>query len=264
MFPDLFGIEGFTANVLTALGVIAGVVVVFIYLKKFSLEKDTYIDLLVTFILTLLSAFVFAILFENLYETIKYAVHGMPQKWTWSMTFYGGLFGGILAFALMYRYFYLRINVPILDKLVVIAPGAIALGHAIGRLGCFLNGCCYGKETDKWFGILFPGFEHKVIPTQLFEMFFLIVLAAVLLFLAFKWNLKYTLPIYLISYPLFRFIIEFFRDDERGQFGPLSPSQYWSIILFVVGVTLLALYLRMKNRTESAPVQEDNKKGLDK
>ena len=246
MFPNLFGIEGFTMNVLVAVGVIAGCGVIFLYLKKFSLQKTTYIDLAITFIWTLLSAFVFAILFENLYESIKNASLNKPHEWTWSMTFYGGVIGGVLAFFLMYRYFFLRMNETIIDKLFVIVPGAISLGHAFGRLGCFFNGCCYGVETDKWFGVLFPGFSHKVIPTQLFEMIFLSILAGILLFFAFKYNSKWTMPIYLISYSLFRFIIEFYRGDERGQIGVLSPSQYISIILFAVGVAMLVIYLKNK------------------
>ena len=250
MFPDLFGIHGFTMIALITIGILTGWAIVFAYVKKFSYEKNTYLDLTVTFILTLISAFIFAVLFENFYRSIKNATLNQPQQWTWSATYYGGLFGGVIAFILMYRYFYLRLNVPVLDKLLIVVPGAVSLGHAIGRLGCFLNGCCYGKETDKWFGVLFPGFEHKVIPTQLFEMFFLLALAAVLLFLAFKWNTKYTLPIYLISYSTFRFIIEFFRGDERGQFGALSPSQYWSIVLFVVGVVMLVLYLKLGKKKE--------------
>ena len=244
MFPDLFGIDGFTMNVLVVVGVLAGAAVVFLYLKKFSFKKNTVIDLAVTFIVALISGFVFAVLFENLYEGVKHSVQHTTYEWTWSMTFYGGLFGGVLAFFLMYYFFFLRMNETVLDKLLVIAPGAVALGHAVGRLGCFFNGCCYGKETDKWFGILFPGHAHKVIPTQLFEMIFLIILAAILLFLAFKYDSKYTLPIYLISYGFFRFLIEFARGDERGQFGPLSPSQYWSIVLFVAGIVVLILYIR--------------------
>lgn len=244
MFPDLFGIEGFTMSVLVVVGVFAACLVTFLYLKKFSLKKNTYIDLAITVILTLISGFVFAVLFENLYESIKNAVINRPQHWTWSMTFYGGIFGGVAAFLLMYKFFFLRNNEPILSKMLVVAPGAIALGHAFGRLGCFFNGCCYGKETDKWYGVLFPGFAHKVIPTQFFEMIFLFILAAVLLVLAFKWNSKFTLPIYLISYGIFRFFIEFARGDERGQFGILSPSQYWSILLIVSGLIILILYIK--------------------
>jgi len=252
MYPDLFGISDFTMNVSVAIGVIAACGVIFLYLKKFSLKKNTYIDLAITFIVTLILAFVFAIVFENLYESIKNAKLDQPQQWTWSMTFYGGVIGGVLAFILMYKFFFLRLNNTIIDKLFVIVPGAISLGHAFGRLGCFFNGCCYGKETDKWFGILFPGFAHKVIPTQLFEMIFLFILAGILLFLAFKYDWKWTMPIYLISYALFRFIIEFYRGDERGQIGALSPSQYISIILFALGCIFLYQYIKgsSKEKTE--------------
>ena len=65
MYPDLFGISGFTMNVFVAIGVIAGCGVIFLYLKKFSFEKTTYIDLAITLIVTLILAFVFAIVFEK-------------------------------------------------------------------------------------------------------------------------------------------------------------------------------------------------------
>ncbi len=252
MFPDLFGVDGLTMNLLVVVVVLAACIVVFIYLKKFNLPKNTKIDLLITFIVTLISGFIFAVLFENLYECIKNAALHNPQHWTWSMTFYGGVAGGVAAFFLMYKFYFLRNNEPVLSKLLVIVPGAIALGHAFGRLGCFFNGCCYGKETDKWFGVLFPTFAHKVIPTQLFEMFFLFILATVLLFLAYKWNSKLTLPIYLLAYGVFRFCIEFFRGDERGQIGFLSPSQYWSILLIIIGTVILAFYIKQIRNKEKA------------
>ena len=250
MYPDLFGIPGFTQSVLIVIGALLGCLVTFLYLRKLSLSKSAYIDLTIVVIVTFISAFVFATLFENLYEAIKHAALGESQKWTWSQTFYGGLFGGVVAFLLMYKYFYLRNNEPILTNILVVAPGSISLGHAIGRLGCFLNGCCYGKETDKWYGVLFPGFSHKVVPIQLFEMFFLLILSGILIFLAFKWSCKFTVPIYLISYGLFRFVIEFFRGDERGQFGLFSPSQYWSILLFGFGLLILTFYFKEKPNKE--------------
>jgi phosphatidylglycerol:prolipoprotein diacylglycerol transferase len=224
-----------------ALGVILGGLVVYLYFSKSKLSKKAYIDLTITFIVTILAAFVFAILFENLYESIKHAVNGETQKWTWSQTFYGGLFGGAVAFALMYKFFYLKNNEPVLKELLIIAPGAVCLGHAIGRLGCFLNGCCFGKETEKWYGILFPGHSHKVIPTQLIEMIFLLILAGILIYFAFRHDSKWTLVVYLISYSIFRFLIEFVRGDERGQLSFLSPSQWWSIVIFTFVVAFISL-----------------------
>ena len=184
-------------------------------------------------------------MFENVYEAIKHAIDNKPQAWTWSETFYGGLFGGVVTFLLVYRFYYLRNNPPFIKDILVIAPGAITIGHAFGRIGCFLNGCCYGIETEEWYGVLFPGHTHKVIPTQLFEMAFLFVLSAILIFMAFKKITLYTMPIYMVSYALFRFILEFFRGDERGQLAGLSPSQYWCIILFV-GAFVLAYFYKTK------------------
>ena len=241
MYPNLFGIENFTMNVMIILGIFLGGLVTYLYLRKAKLRKKGYIDLTITFIVTILAAFVFAILFENLYECIKHSVNGQPQKWTWSQTFYGGLFGGVIAFALMYKFFYLKNNEPIIKELLIIAPGAVCLGHAIGRLGCFLDGCCYGIETEKWFGVLFPGHTHKVIPTQLIEMGFLLILAGILIYFAFKHDSKWTLLVYLLSYSVFRFCIEFVRGDERGQLSFLSPSQWWSIIIFAFVLSTICL-----------------------
>lgn len=245
MYPDLFGIESSTMGLLMAIGAILAVIVVFLYLKLRGLEKKSYIDFFILHLATIFMGIVFAMLFENIYEAIKHALNNEPQAWTWSKTFYGGLFGGVLTFLLVYRLYYLKNNPPIIKKMLVIAPGAICLGHGIGRLGCFFNGCCYGIETDEWYGMQFPGHDHKVIPTQLFEMIFLLILAGILIFLAFKFDFKYTFIIYLPAYGVFRFLIEFIRGDERGQLNGLSPSQYWCILLILVAIALFFLYKKI-------------------
>ena len=126
-------------------------------------------------------------------------------------------------------------------KILVIAPGCVAIGHAFGRIGCFLSGCCYGIHTGTSLDINFPGIgEH--LPTQLIEMTFLFILGALLLVFAFKHYTNYTAVIYLFAYSIFRFVIEFFRGDERGQLVGLSPSQYWCIVLFLGAGLLIYLY----------------------
>ena len=141
MYPDLFGIESGTMGLLMILGALFAVILCFLFLKKNGLKKENYIDLFILFISTILMGIVFAMLFENVYESIKHAVNNEPQAWTWSKTFYGGLFGGIATFLLVYRFYYLRNNPPIIKEMLVIAPSAICLGHGVGRLGCFFNGC---------------------------------------------------------------------------------------------------------------------------
>ena len=243
MHPNLFGIEGFSMVVMILVGVIAASVLFFFYLFKNGLEKKSILDLSIVIISTALVGIVFAILFENLYEAIKASINGYIPHWTWAMTFYGGLFGGVLNFILVYRFFYLKNNKPIFKSILIIAPACIALGHAFGRIGCFLSGCCYGIETHSSWDIYFPIHNHSYLPTQLIEMTFLFILAAILTFLAFKKITPYTFLIYMGGYGVFRFILEFFRGDERGQLVGLSPSQYWCLIM-VVGI--IPVYLILK------------------
>ena len=244
MYPDLFSISGSSIGIMMGIGAIVAAIITFLYLRKNGLEKEAYIDFFIIVIATLFMGILFAMLFENVYEAIKHAINNEPQAWTWNKTFYGGLFGGVVTFLVVYRFYFLRNNPPFIKEALKIAPASIAIGHGIGRLGCFLNGCCYGIETEEWYGILFPGHDHKVIPTQLFEMIFLLILGGVLLVLALKKVTIYTMPIYMISYGVFRFLIEFIRGDERGQIPGLSPSQYWCILLVVGGIVLIYLYKR--------------------
>jgi phosphatidylglycerol:prolipoprotein diacylglycerol transferase len=167
----------------------------------------------------------FAILFQALYDL----------KWEWKLTFYGGLFGGVLGFLLTYFLFIKKDSTLRMDEVVKIAPPAITLAHAFGRIGCFLDGCCYGKPTDSWIGVKFPFLPEPVIPTQLIESGFLFLLTALLLVLILVFKFKYTFIVYLGSYSIFRFIIEFFRGDDRGNFlGIFSPSQVWSIFIWII------------------------------
>lgn len=242
MYPDLFGLEGSSMAIMMSLGAILAFVEVILFLNKRGLKKENLIDFLLVLLATIFMGIVFAMLFENIYEAIKNAVEGKPLSWTWSKTFYGGLFGGVATFLLMYRFYYLRHNPPIMKEILRIAPSAICLGHAVGRIGCFLNGCCYGVETDAWYGITFPGHTHAVIPTQLFEMAFLFVLAAILLVFAIKNVTIYNFVIYMVSYGAFRFMLEFIRGDERGELPGLSPSQYWCILLVLGSIGIFVLF----------------------
>ena len=110
MYPDLFGVTGLSMGLMMAIGAIAAFILVFFYLNKNGLEKKSYLDFTIVIISTLFFGILFAMLFENLYEAIKHSVNGESQAWTWSKTFYGGLFGGVVAFLLTYHFYYLRNN----------------------------------------------------------------------------------------------------------------------------------------------------------
>jgi phosphatidylglycerol:prolipoprotein diacylglycerol transferase len=161
--------------------------------------------------------------------------------------FYGGLIGAV-GVALWYMR---RHGLPIWTTCDVFAPG-IALGHAVGRLGCLMAGCCYGKPTTLPWGITFTDpfaaanvgtpLGIALHPTQLYEAGAELAILAVLLLSerrgrAFPGR---TFWIYIFLYGVSRFIIEMFRGDERGMvFGVLSTSQFISVLIVPISVAML-------------------------
>lgn len=151
--------------------------------------------------------------------------------------FYGGFLGALGGIAV----FCTRTKNRFLD-LADLFASILPLGQAVGRLGCYLNGCCYGREYDGFLSVWYPvnGELTKVFPTWFLESGF-----CFLLFLGF-WLIRsrkksgFYLSTYLMVYPAFRFGVEFLRGDVvRGiWFGGLSTSQILSLGLFFCGFWL--------------------------
>lgn len=158
------------------------------------------------------------------------------------ITFIGGFIGGALFFLAMY--FMLRPKLSMhLSNVISLIPCAITVGHAFGRVGCFFAGCCYGRETDSIFGVQFPHLATRVHPTQLYEAIFLFVLFGVCSFLLLKFRFKHNLSVYFVGYGVFRFFNEYLRDDDRGALvGGLSPSQFWSLVMILIGVAVAVIW----------------------
>lgn len=144
--------------------------------------------------------------------------------------FYGGLIASIL-FLSIYKLVKLPLNA---ETLWAMIP-ALTLGHAIGRVGCLLAGCCYGAVTDWWWGINLHG-SHRH-PTQVLESLGLFGLA----FFILKFRRHHlALSIYCLGYGILRFAVETLRGDEiRGAWGVLTPSQWISAILILIGSGLI-------------------------
>ena len=181
-------------------------------------------------------------------------------------TFYGGLIGGSLAFLAFY-FVYGRLRVKNrehlhhLPTILEIGPPCIAIGHALGRVGCFFAGCCFGIRTDSFLGVYLdnPDIPHKVLPVQLFEAAFLVVLC-VYLVLRFYDGKRYALPHYLILYGIWRFSIEYLRGDDRGAtfVSFLTPSQLTAIVLILLGIILTVVFRKTIYKPGGdAPAGED-------
>lgn len=158
------------------------------------------------------------------------------------LVFYGGLIGGIIA-----TYAFARLKELSFRQLLDFMVPSFALAHAIGRIGCLFNGCCYGIKTTFLQIYRLPtdsgnSFRH---PTQIYEATFLLLFFILLnFFLTRVYRYQKLFPgfvsgFYLISYSFFRFLIEFIRDDNRGGFFTplhLSPSQGTAAILIAAGI----------------------------
>lgn len=150
---------------------------------------------------------------------------------------YGGIILGVFAGYLWSR---LR-KLVFLDYFDIVLP-SVAVTQGFGRLGCFMAGCCYGRETDSVFGVVFHNSDYapngvRLIPTQLISAAGMFAIAGILFWYARKPRKQGTVGfLYLILYSAGRFGVEFLRNDYRGEIGILSTSQFISIFIFVLGV----------------------------
>lgn len=163
--------------------------------------------------------------------------------------YYGGFLIALLASVLLMR----RWKLPWRRTADAFAPG-VALGHAIGRIGCFSAGCCWGKPTTSWVGVRFTEkaseltgvpIDTPLVPTQLIEAAANLLIFGFLLWLrkrrAFDGQIIFA---YLMIYSVARFTIEFWRDDPRGHVLWLSTSQFISVVLFILGLALMLYHWR--------------------
>ena len=141
---------------------------------------------------------------------------------------------------------------------------SVALGQAFGRLGCFFAGCCYGKETHSHFAITFHNSDFApndipLVPTQLLSAAGNFLNTAILLFIASKVKKKgIVLGCYFIFYSIGRFIIEFFRADDRGTVGALSTSQFYGIFAFLFGVGMLVWGILHTEKPDESGTESGN------
>lgn len=251
MFPRLTigEIEIPMYSLFVALGAVAYIIYMYIAFTRFEkVTQDTLNRMLVVsivgFAILGASAYFFDALFHSIEE--KKLVMG-------GITWLGGVIGAFPATIFLIHKFVPEAKGRALQFFSLVVPG-IVLAHALGRVGCFFGGCCYGQVTDSWLGVRFPpgstaaknhpsasGWSQPVLPTQLIEAVFELMLFIVMVVLR-KKTKKNNIEIYCYAYGLFRFILEFFRGDSRGASGlGLSPSQVISIILWI-SATLLILF----------------------
>lgn len=260
MFPDLIDIGVFHLKTYGAC-MATGFIICWWILEKLTGRKDLG-DLLMRLMIGGVIGARIAYVIEHWDSEFAAAPAKIIRVDQGGLMFYGGFILSLLIF-----FHWCRVKkentLALSDLFSIILP----LGHAFGRIGCFFYGCCYGRDSNAWCAVVFPEgspswYEHgrravSVLPTQLFEAGALLVLFTTLLTLHLKgranknhWAAQsgFLTGIYMISYAVIRFVIEYMRGDPRAAVGPFSISQTISIALAALGLTFIALAVKRRRR----------------
>jgi phosphatidylglycerol:prolipoprotein diacylglycerol transferase len=255
MFPrllELGPVTIYTYGVLLAAAYLLGLKLAMVRAKQRRLDQNRVLDLGIYIIIAALIGAKLLLLATDFgrYTSSPRELLNLARE--------GGVFYGGLILAVVVAIWYIRrVGLPLWTTCDVFAPG-IALGHVIGRFGCFFAGCCYGRPTNVPWAITFTNefaglnsgtpLNVPLHPTQLYEAGAEAVILALLLATEPRGR-KFpgrTFWLYLLLYAVSRFVIEYYRNDPRGSLVLLnvtfSTSQVISLILAPLAVVML-LYL---------------------
>lgn len=203
--------------------------------EKLELSTHSALDL---YLVVLLGSFLGARAFYIIYQEPTYFIANPEQIlyfWNGGYVFFGGFLGSVFAGGLFS--FYKKMHFELWFNFAI---PVLSLGYAIGRLACFLSGCCYGKETEVVWSVVMHGASRH--PTQLYASFMEFAIFLALLFIEKKKGFEsyLVLPVWLILHGFARAVMEHYRADPRGgEVLGLSISTLVSLILIGVGAILL-------------------------
>jgi len=262
MHPILFEIRGFpvyTYGVLLAAAYLLGLQFALVRARARNLDPNRIMDLGIWIIISALAGAKLLLLVVD-FNSFGRSLGDLMKLMRSAGVFYGGLIAAVVV-ALWYLR---RHRLPMWTVTDVFAPG-IALGHVIGRLGCLFAGCCFGRPTTVPWAITFHS-EYAgqnvgtplglpLHPTQLYEAGAELLILGVLL-----WGERRTRQFpgrtfwsYMLLYGISRFVIEFYRGDNRGSIGMFSTSQVVSLGIVPLAVVMLAVLSR---RYSPSPADE--------
>ena len=239
-YPIFLDIDLYT--VFLCIGIISAIVIFRIFADKAKMYWKLHNFVLITAVVAIIGGYFSAVFFQALYN-IERRGEFIIDKYT-GATFYGGLIGGAACFLIVYfgigaLLFKNKENQKGFFKIADIAAASIAAAHGFGRIGCLMAGCCHGEITDAWYAIYMPAVQAKAVPLQLYEAIFLFALFGFFVWRLLK-NKSCNLPLYMVLYGVWRFVLEFFRTDERGDtiVDFLSPSQLIAVLMILGSAAL--------------------------
>jgi phosphatidylglycerol---prolipoprotein diacylglyceryl transferase len=272
MFPRLFTLPAFdllgktigpltlhSYGFLLAVAFLAGLFVVSSQAKRARMDSTRLTDMAVWLLIAgLLGA-------KLLLVALDWRFYFRNTRELWSIFQSGGVFyGGLLAGIAVAVFFARRYKLPGWATADVLAPGVV-IGQAIGRLGCFAAGCCFGKPASVPWAVTFTDayaarqvgtpMDTALHPTQIYESLACFLIFFFLLWLAPRKSFHGQVVLtYAVLYSCFRFAVEFFRGDpDRGSvFGGLVSTSQLIAILLVVGAALVFPYVRRTQKLAPA------------
>ena len=254
--PEFFGIGPltiYTYGVMLAAAYLAGLQLAIVRGRKAGLDGGRLLDLGVYIVIAALVGAKLLLLFVN----FTYFRNNPDEILVLARS--GGVFYGGLITATLVAFWYIRRHkLPFWTTCDMFAPG-IALGHVIGRLGCLMAGCCYGRPGNVPWAITFtdPAASQNVgtplgvplHPTQIYDAGAELVIL-ILLLVTEKKGKPFpgrTFWLYMLLYAISRFIVEIYRGDQRGEIAGISTSQFVSILVVPIALAML-VRLRAKAR----------------
>jgi phosphatidylglycerol---prolipoprotein diacylglyceryl transferase len=252
MIPKLISIGSFyipTYGVLVALGFLAGLGIALRLARRIGLSTEKITNLAVY---CAIAGVLGAKLLMFLFDAGEYLSHPSEIFSLETLQAAGVFHGGFIAAFIVAAIYMTRQQMPMWPTMDAFAPG-ISLGHAIGRIGCFAAGCCWGKECHLPWGVYFRSnvaspvpLDRPLHPVQLYESAANLVIFAILYR---QFNRPHrpgqVIGLYLVLYSTARFIIEFFREHEQSLIGSFSITQWIALGLFVLGTAILLRTRRM-------------------
>ncbi len=240
MHNELFSIGPITVygyGLMIGIGVLVCIWMGMFRAKKYGLKEDAVLDIA---IYGLLAGFLGAKILFIIVEWKDFVQDPMSVLGSEGFVVYGGIAAGVLAAIL-----YCRKKGLLFREYFDLLSASIAVAQGFGRIGCFLAGCCYGRETTSSLGVIFPEGSIapagvKLLPTQLFSS-----AGDFGIMFALLWHYKRrkyagdTAYVYMLLYGVGRFFIEILRDDDRGGVGTLSTSQFISVFIVAAAILLL-------------------------
>jgi phosphatidylglycerol:prolipoprotein diacylglycerol transferase len=254
MYPrllELGPVTVYTYGVLLAAAYLFGLQLARVRAKKRGLDANRILDLGIYIII---SALVGAKLLLLITDFKSFTAD--PRELLTLVRSGGVFYGGLIVAVGVALWYIRRVGLPLWTTCDVFAPG-IALGHVVGRFGCLFAGCCYGKPTTRPWGITFTDpfaaanvgtpLGVPLHPTQIYEAGaeFLILMALLLTERKGRPFAGRTFWLYMLLYAISRFIIEFYRGDDRGTVGMFSTSQFISVILAPLAIVMLVYLSRV-------------------